>query len=278
MPLLVDERFATSVAPVGALWSRTRDMARYPQTELADGVAPDGTRVVSEENLERTRAPRVAIPAEPGLPTLFSDAGNHYAMGWVVDTYQGQPVLSHTGGTLGFASEVAFLPEADLGIVILTNGGQGAAGFNFAVQSRLLELLFDQPAAFDAMLGQFLEARAAQIAELRAQLGTVDPAAIAPYLGRYEHPVLGEVELALRGGSLVFDVGEVRSEIRPRVDEVGQVVGYVFVDPPLAGPIPVTLRQSDDGRPEVVVTVGGEAEDTYVFTFLGPGLAATPTP
>jgi CubicO group peptidase (beta-lactamase class C family) len=278
IPLPVDERFATSVAPVGALWSNARDVARYLQMELADGVAPDGTRVVSAENLAQTRAPRVAIPPEPGLPTLFSQSGNHYAMGWVVDSYQGQPVLSHTGGTLGFVSEVAFLPEADLGIVILTNGGQGAAGFNFSVQFRLLELLFDQPAAFDAMLGQFLAAQAERIAEFRAQLGTVDPAAVAPYLGRYEHPALGEVVLALRDGALMFDVGEIRSEMRPWIDEAGQIAGYVFVDPPLAGPTPVTIRRSEDGRPEVVVIVPGEAEETYVFTFLGPGLAATPTP
>ncbi len=220
----------------------------------------------------------MAIPPEPGLPTLFSTAGNHYAMGWVVDTYQGQPALSHTGGTLGFSSEVAFLPEADLGIVILTNGGQGAAGFSFAVQSRLLELLFDQPAEFDAMLGQFLEGQAARIAEFRAQLGTVDPAALAPYLGRYEHPVLGEVELVLRDGALVFDVGELRPELRPLIDESEQVVSYVFIDPPLAGPMPVMLRRGDDGRPEVALTVGGEAEETYVFSFLGPGFAATPAP
>jgi hypothetical protein len=220
----------------------------------------------------------VAISPEPGLPTLFSVTGNHYAMGWVVDTYQGQPVLSHTGGTLGFVSEVAFLPEADLGVVILTNGGQGAGPFNFAVQSRLLELLFDQPAQFDVMLDQALTAQAAQFADFRAQLRTVDPAAVAAYLGRYEHPVLGEIELALRDGTLVFDVGEVRWELRSLVDEAGQVVGYVFTDPPLAGLIPMTLRRSEDDQPEVVVTIAGEAEETYVFTFLGPGLAATPTP
>ena len=118
----------------------------------------------------------------------------------------------------------------------------------------------------------------AQFADFRAQLGTVDPAAVAPYPGRYEHPVLGEVEVALRDGTLVFDVGEIRSELRPRIDETGEVVGYVFSDPPLAGLAPVTLRQSDDGWPEVVVTISGEMEETYVFTFLGPGLAATPTP
>jgi hypothetical protein len=66
--------------------------------------------------------------------------------------------------------------------------------------------------------------------------------------------------------------------MRPRINETGEVVGYVFTDPPLAGPTPVALRRGDDGRPEVVVMVPGEAEETYVFTFQGLGLVATPTP
>ncbi len=118
----------------------------------------------------------------------------------------------------------------------------------------------------------------AQVADFRAQFGTVDPAAAAEYLGRYEHPVLGEVELALRDGALVFDVGEIRSALRPLVDGAGEVVGYVFADPPLAGSTPVTLRRGDNGQPEVVVAVGGDVEETYVFTYLGAGLPATPTP
>jgi hypothetical protein len=129
------------------------------------------------------------------------------------------------------------------------------------------------------MLGPFLEAQTAQVAELQAHLGTVDPAAVAPYLGRYEHPTLGQVEVALRDGRLVIDAGEVRSEMRPRLDDAGQVVDYVFTDPPLAGPTPVTFRQGDDGRPEVVAEVPDEGGPiTYLFTFVGPDLAATPTP
>src|SRR5215217_7416167 len=174
-------------------------------------------------------------------------------MGWVTGTYHGQPILSHSGGTLGFGSEVAFLPEADLGIVILTNtGGLPAGTFNLAVQFRLLEVLFDQPAEFDAMLGPFLAAQMAQVAELQAHLGTVDPAAVSPYLGRYANSTLGEVEVALRDGRLVFDAGEIRSEMRPRVDEAGQVASYVFTESPLAGPTPITFRLGDDGQPEIV--------------------------
>jgi CubicO group peptidase (beta-lactamase class C family) len=276
---LVDERFTASVAPAGALWSSAREMARYLQMELADGVAPNGTRVVSAENLARTRAPRVAIPAQPGMPPLFAETGDHYAMGWVTGIYHGQPIINHSGGTLGFVSEVAFLPEADLGIVLLTNGGQGAGTFNYAVRFRLFELLFDQPAEFDTLLGPVLEAQTAQVTELRAHLGTIDPDAIAPFLGHYEHPTLGEVEVALRDGTLVFDAGEIRSEMRPRLDATGQVASYVFTDPPLAGPTPVTFRQDAAGRPEIVAVVADEGgPTTYVFTVKEADRAATPTP
>ena len=51
---LEDDAWIVPVAPTGGLWSSAREMASYIQTELSHGVAPDGTRVVSEENLERT--------------------------------------------------------------------------------------------------------------------------------------------------------------------------------------------------------------------------------
>ncbi|MBW3632754.1 MAG: beta-lactamase family protein [Chloroflexi bacterium] len=278
VPLLTDEGFVSAVAPAGALWSTAREMARYVQTELANGLAPDGTRVVSSANLERTRAPRVSIPAEPGLPPVFVESAQYYGMGWLSGSYYGQPLLSHSGGTLGFGSEVAFLPEADLGIVILTNNVQAGGPFALAVQFRLFELLFDQPPAFDALMGQFLDAQMGQIADLRAQLRPIDPTAVGLYLGRYVNPALGEVALALRDGRLVFDAGELRSELQPQLDDAGQVA-YVFADPPLAGaPVPVTLRQGADGRPELVATVQGEGEETYVFTLLESSGVATPVP
>lgn len=276
-PLLTDEGFVTSVAPAGALWSSAREMARYIQFELADGVAPGGARVVSAENLAHTRAPRVDMPVSPGTPPLFADAARAYAMGWAVGVYQGQPLLSHSGGTFGFVSEVAFLPEADLGVVILTNGGAGAPFFAYAVQFRLFELLFDQSAAFDSLLSEFLAAQEAQLAQFQAQLQPVDPADVAPYLGRYTNPVLGDVTLTMQGDRLIFDAGEVRSELQAMRDEAGNVAGYIFLDPPLASPLPLTLQRDAAGRPELVAPgPATELPTTYEFTFLEPIGAATP--
>jgi hypothetical protein len=126
---------------------------------------------------------------------------------------------------------MAFMPEADLGIVILTNEISLAPVpliFQAAVLFRLLELLFAQPAEFDAQL-------TAQIAAARPHwtLGTVDADAVAPYLGRYGNPELGEVMLSLRGERLILDTGELSSELRPRADRGGATV-YLLHDPPLS--------------------------------------------
>jgi hypothetical protein len=57
------------------------------------------------------------------------------------------------------------------------------------------------------------------------------------------------------------------------------VASYVFTDPPLAGPTPVTFRQDAAGRPEIVAVVADEGgPTTYVFTVKEADRAATPTP
>ena len=157
-----------------------------------------------------------------------------YGLGWLNGEYRGLRVVSHAGGTAGFTAEIAFLPEADLGIVILTNSLSLAPiplAFEYAVEIRLFELLFDQPAEFDAQLTA--QAEALEAARPRPALGKIEPAAVAPYLGRYESAELGEVALSLRGDRLVLDAGELNSELRPLADGGAKAV-YLLHDPPLS--------------------------------------------
>jgi CubicO group peptidase (beta-lactamase class C family) len=258
--------FVHAVAPAGGLWSSAREMAAYLQTVLADGLAPDGTRVVSAENLERTWQQRVATaPEDFPSPTLAS-AYAGYGLGWVVGNYAGQPMLSHSGTTLGFTSQIAIWPEADLGIVVLMNGA-GAGLPAQAVQFRLAELLFAQPAEIEAMVTQSLSGTEQQQAAAAAQLGErVDAEAVTPFLGRYANAALGELSLVLEEGRLVLDWGEFRAELRPLVDEQDGVTSYVVIDPPIAS-LPVVFRRGADGAPELVIPpVFGEE---YVFEMTG---------
>jgi CubicO group peptidase (beta-lactamase class C family) len=270
LPLLDDDTWLVPVAPSGALWSSASEMARYVQTELGHGVSPDGRRVVSTANLERTWQPSVALQAGPGTPPDMAAFAGHYALGWVLGAYGGQRLVWHSGGTLGFISLVSFLPEADLGVVILTNRTGTASPFTYAVQFRLLELLFDQPAAFDALLEASLAGAAQGRADLLAHLGEIDPAAVTPYLGRYANPELGEVTLLLQDDSLIWQAGAIRSQLLPRVDDAGAVTGYLPVTPPWASNPPDTMLTFEDAgdRPRLVMTVRsdpGEADVVYAF-------------
>ena len=250
-PLALDmEKVLLPVAPAGASWSTAEDMARYLITELGKGVTPDGTRIVSEENLGVTWTPQVPIDASTG-----------YGLGWIVGTYKGQPLIQHGGNTLGFSTDFAFLPEANLGIVVMANGRITNA-FNQAVRFRLLELAFDQPQEYDATASFMNEQITKSLAGAVEKTKEVMVEAVANFLGRYTNPALGEVELKFVEGKLLLDAGEFTSEVRTAVDESGAETGYVLVGTPLMGiPIEFTL---DEARNSILVL--GEGVIRYEFT------------
>jgi hypothetical protein len=207
-----------------------------------------------------------------------------YGLGWGVGAYGGQRLINHSGATLGFTSLVTFLPDADLGLVILTNGTGVAGRFTNAVQMRLLELLFDQPAVTDARLTSFLTAVEQQRGELLAQLGQVDPAVVTPFLGHYANADLGDLTLTLRAGTLLLTVGAFQSALRPQRNADAPATAYLPVDAPFCeGGLSPTLmtigpRLGADGRPLVVLTIQDDDGTDLVYVYEPVGVAATPAP
>ena len=250
MPLAAEE-WVLPVAPAAALWSTVDDLGRYMVTELGRGVGPDGRRVVSAENLEKTWAPQVPISTDVS-----------YGLGWTVERWQGLRVLSHAGNTLGFTSELAFLPESGIGIVVLTNG-QATNLFNQAVRSRFLELAFDQPAEFEETVAFVIAETERVREEMAAFVGpAVDSEQVAPFLGSYASPLLGPLALEMDGDRLVVDAGEFRSELRPAIGPRARPGGYLTIDPPVAG-FTVLLRRN--GPTPELVFIDPASTDEYVF-------------
>lgn len=267
VPLLEEDRFVRSGEPAGGLWSTAADMARYLQTQLSGGVAPDGVRVVSSENLDRTRTKRVAMPASGGPPPL-AGAAQGYAMGWVTGAWHGQRLVWHDGATLGFESQVALLPDAGVGVVVLTNGGAGADLFTLAAQYRLFESLYGLPPEMGPLATKALAARRQLFAKAAASLEPVDPTAVAPFLGRYHNPELGDVTLSRNGGDLLLDAGVIHA--RARRFAGSDPPRYAFTTRPLDNPgIALTLQTGPDGQPQLKIAVGAEGGERYVFDRTG---------
>jgi hypothetical protein len=236
------EAVLVPIGPAGALWSNVVDMANYLITDLNGGVAPDGTRIASAENLAVTWQPQVEVSADAS-----------YGLGWIVGEYEGVRVLSHGGNTFGFTSELVFLPDHDLGISVLTN--QRMSALNQVVRYRLLDLLFEHDSGIEELLAFQLGLMEEARDELSDSLEpSIEPEAVAAHLGAFDNEDLGEVTLAWQGERLVLDVGEFAAEIRARLTEEDEIEYFTF-DPPLAG-IPLELGEDEDGQPVLILGVG----------------------
>jgi CubicO group peptidase (beta-lactamase class C family) len=246
------EKVLMPVGPAGSVWSTAHDMARYMITELNRGVAPGGKRVVSEENLAETWKPQVAVSATAS-----------YGLGWFVDEYKGLRLIHHGGNTFGFTSDFAFLPDSNLGVVVMTNARASNAA-NEAIRMRLFELVFDQPNQTDEGIEFVLKIAEEQIGELKAQFQSFTQEEVEPYLGTFTSETLGEVTIAMTGNKLTVDAGEFVSELQKSVDENGKTV-FLMLDPPVAG-IGFEFQRDDGDNPILVIDI---ITDQYTFTKAG---------
>lgn len=234
--------------PAGLLWSSVNDMGKYLIVELNDGTTADGTVVVSPENLLRTR--------EGGVPL---DATRSYALGWVVEDYHGRDMVWHDGGTLGFTSQLSFLPGTGLGFVSLANVAGTPIGqllrdyWLGLVYGRGDEVLVQN----DFQVGQ----RAKGLDEAAAMPAPVDMDVVGDYLGIYHSEALGEVDLLVKpDGTLWIDAGEFQMEVTQVAGAPVEPIALVAVSGPMPG-LTFVLEQGTDGTNHLMIVHESKSYD-----------------
>jgi hypothetical protein len=222
-------------------------MAKYLITALNEGVAPDGTRVVSAENFTHTWTPQVQISADAD-----------YGLGWIIEDYKGLRVLSHDGLTIGYAAQIALLPDADLGIVVLTNARTGSL-LTSSVRARLFELVYDQ----EPEIANLLRFAYTQDNDLGGEFVDVDEEASNRFVGHFTNEALGDISVIQEGDKFYLNTGDWVSEIRGFKSDDGDIQ-YVLFDAPLNG---VGITGGFDENDNPFVTIGsGVVEYTFTST------------
>jgi len=214
------ERACESVAPAGTAWSTAPDLARYLLLELGRGCMPGGLRLISEETLleRRKKGARIA-------ENFF------YGLGLVISEECGTQVVYHNGNTLGFSTDLYFLPEKDLGFVVLTNL-RAATYLLTAIRQKIFEIVFGAEPKAEETVQAALKKRA-WTAKVNSWV-TTDPESmtwIDTLLGTYRSEELGSALIIKQEGHYWVQFDEWTSALGSEISPDGVRLLYQTTPP-----------------------------------------------
>ena len=227
-----------SYMPVGGTLATLKDMAAYVRLQLRRGTSVDDRKVVSAANLAECWKPHIDIPTSPELDPDATGAG--YAMGWINETYRdGTSFVWHNGGIDGFTTLIGFLPDRDIGLVVLNNMNPSTIGsfFYLSVLNHLISHRFGLNVGANEKIEAAYDETMAKLRETWDQTAPIDRAAIAPFAGYYE----GGYRLVVDGPSAEIRIGPRVMPLRVLPDGV-----YVTTSGLMPG-LRVHLRRGADG-------------------------------
>jgi beta-lactamase class C len=123
----------------GGCSSSIHDMGLFLAAVL--GARPD---VVSSDDLDDFIQPIVHTPDQWHRSRNHRDriTETHYGLGWRNMTFGGHHLVFHGGWIRGISSLISFIPEQNIGIVVLQNA---ESGLPFAISMQLYDWFLDLP-------------------------------------------------------------------------------------------------------------------------------------
>lgn len=103
-----------SAGPAGLITASVADLLGFARLHLSDGLAPDGTRVLSAESAQAMRAFSADVPEKYLL-------GDSWGLGFIRFDWGGARLYGHDGNTLGQAAFLRIHQEERLAVAMLTN-------------------------------------------------------------------------------------------------------------------------------------------------------------
>ena len=145
----------------------------------------------------------VSIPAR--TPVVLSDSGTTslgYGLGWFLEYYRGYRSIDHGGAIDGMLAAMTVLPEAGIGVVVLTN--RDGHAMHTALVQRIFDIALGLPERdWNGMaLARMTRAQNAQGEQAAAPTGAPPSLPVAEYAGTYADSLNGPVRVTFEAGTL----------------------------------------------------------------------------
>lgn len=117
----IDYLNVDNCAPAAAINSSVEDLSHWVRLQLNNGLYK-GRRLVESRIIQETRKSHTLRHLSDKFKNLNPSVHfSTYGLGFGLHDYQGRMVVNHTGGLDGMVSYVGFIPEEDIGVIVLTN-------------------------------------------------------------------------------------------------------------------------------------------------------------
>lgn len=195
----------------GGFFSNAEELAIWMKAWLsAYHKKPTHPGVIDEVML--SEAWRIHTPFEDDQDLEPPYLRKGYGMGWVVGTTHNQLSVWHSGGKPGMVCKIWLVPEAQTGVVVLTNQGDGGQYLFEAVSRSIMDAYFgDEVSDWIAHFRERGHTRAAGVTKaLESVWSRIDTSAVAPghcakYAGTYTDPWFGPIEVSCSGDTMAID-------------------------------------------------------------------------
>ena len=189
-----------ALGPAGAIVSNLSDMTQYLLMYLNHGKHGD-QQIISQADIRQMTTPQMVIRSSDVDPEI---GYANYGMGLFVTTYRGHKYVQHGGNLDGFSLLISFLPDDNIGSVILLNMEASSLRevLSYNINDRMLGL--DQVDWSKRELDRYLafkkasdEARDKNYVPRREHTQFSHP--IEEYVGEYSNPAYGVVAVDRSG-------------------------------------------------------------------------------
>jgi CubicO group peptidase (beta-lactamase class C family) len=204
------------LAAAGAIISNIEDMSHWLIALMNNGTYA-GKEVLPPRVLQATLEPAIALPNTAGKTRGWWEVLNPaYGMARQTASYRGHLITFHGGDLPGFHSQISFMPNEHIGVIVFVIGNHTAPLYNaisYNVYERLLGM--DQTPWTDRLLDIRLKnKKAGTEARSKAGFGRVPDTKpshpLADYVGEYEHPAYGILKIELKDNQLQFEFHKIK--------------------------------------------------------------------
>jgi CubicO group peptidase (beta-lactamase class C family) len=203
----------------GGLCSTIGDMTRWLRVHMTDGML-DGKRIVPLAVMREVHAPQINLDRKFGRLQRYA-----YGLGWYHADYQGDLVLHHFGSYPGAWAHVSWMPEHNIGVVVLANvyapvpDTVAWLAYDTLLGRATARTQFDEDIA---MIRDRQAKRAERFAEALKKFGeeqsggsaaALHTRTLASYAGTYSDEALGTMVVREESGELIATMGDRRGRM-----------------------------------------------------------------